>query len=118
LRWIGCQRFIYNAKVAEDRYFRAYARKFASRQHAPVDQEYSRFIGPDTAWLVPSQVLRNGAVRWRQAYQRFFRKLSGRPKFRKAQGAQSVWLTAELFPFSDTPGGLCFHVGTARCPVG
>ncbi|EQD60819.1 Transposase (probable), IS891/IS1136/IS1341 domain protein, partial [mine drainage metagenome] len=21
-RWIGCQRFIYNAKVAEDRYFR------------------------------------------------------------------------------------------------
>lgn len=120
LRWIGCQRFIYNAKVAEDRYFRAYARKFASHQHVPVDQEYSRFIGPDTAWLraVPSQVLRNGAVRWRQAYQRFFRKLSGRPKFRKAQGAQSVWLTAELFRFSDTPGGLCLHVGTARCPVG
>ena len=27
LAWIGCQRFIYNAKVGEDRYFRAFARK-------------------------------------------------------------------------------------------
>jgi len=64
-RWIGCQRVIYNAKVAEDRYYRAYARKFAGNVHAPVDQEYSRFIGEGTQWLreVPSQVLRNGAVR-------------------------------------------------------
>ena len=56
LRWIGCQRFIYNAKVSEDRYFRVFARKFGG--DAPIDQEYSRFIGPDTQWLreVPSQV--------------------------------------------------------------
>ena len=99
LRWIGCQRFIYNAKVSEDRYFRGFARKFGGR--APVDQAYSHFIGPQTPWLreVPSQILRNGATRWRQAYQRFFRQLGGRPTIQKPHGPQSVWLTSELFQF-------------------
>jgi putative transposase len=120
-RWIGCQRFIYNAKVSEDRYYRAFARRLAGNagQHAPIDQEYSRFIGPETAWLreVPSQVLRNGAVRWRQAYARFFAKLGGRPKFRPRHGAQSVWLTSELFAF-DVAGNLALRIGTRKCPGG
>src|SRR5215471_2107991 len=61
LRWIGCQRFIYNAKVSEDRYFRGFARKFGGA--VPVDQAYSHFIGPQTPRLreAPSQILRNGA---------------------------------------------------------
>lgn len=67
LRWIGCQRFIYNAKVGEDRYFRKFARRFLSfaGQHAPLDQQYSHFTTELTPWLteVPSQVLRNGAVK-------------------------------------------------------
>ena len=29
-RWIGCQRFIKNAKVREDRYYRAFQRRFAA----------------------------------------------------------------------------------------
>lgn len=121
LRWIGCQRVIYNAKVQEDRYYRAFARRLAGNagQHAPVDQEYSRFIGPETAWLreVPSQVLRNGAVRWRQAYARFFSKLGGRPKLRQRHGAQSVWLTSELFSF-DVADNLALHIGTKKFPLG
>lgn len=85
-RWIGCQRFIQNAKVREDRYMRAFQRRFVAfaGQHAPVDQAYSHLIGDgnagplqdgerheaDTTWLreVPSHVLRNGAVRFYQAY--------------------------------------------------
>ena len=67
LRWIGCQRFIYNAKVGEDRYFRTFASTFLSLtgQHAPLDQQYSQFKTELTPWLaeVPSQVLRNGAVK-------------------------------------------------------
>ena len=58
-RWIGCQRFIYNAKVSEDRYFRAFARKALALtgQQPPQDQCYRQFITADTAWLrdVPSQ---------------------------------------------------------------
>ncbi|MGO9613686.1 MAG: helix-turn-helix domain-containing protein, partial [Dissulfurispiraceae bacterium] len=63
-RWIGCQRFVYNSKVEEDRYFRTF------RNHAlaltglqtPVDQQYSQFKDDElTPWLfeVPSQILRN-----------------------------------------------------------
>jgi putative transposase len=123
LRWIGCQRFIYNAKVSEDRYFRAFARKALNLtgQHAPIDQKYRQFIGPDTTWLreVPSQVLRNGAVRWKQAYSRFFQKLAGRPTFHKKSGTQSVWLTRELFHFEDDgQGGYRLHLGTKKHPVG
>ena len=71
---MGCQRFIYNAKVPEDRRFRAFARKSLQHagQFAPRDQQYAQFIGEGPEWLreVPPQVLRNGAVGWKQAYGR------------------------------------------------
>jgi putative transposase len=65
----------------------------------PVDQPDSQFITERTAVLreVPSPVLRNGTVKFRQAYQRFVHKLGGRPKLQKKPGRQSVWLTSELF---------------------
>lgn len=102
-QWIGCQRFIFNAKVGEDRYFRTFARKSLSLagQFAPIDQQYSHFKTELTPWLseVPSQVLRNGAVKWMQAYSRYFQKLGGRPAIQSKHGKQSVWLTSELFEF-------------------
>lgn len=122
LRWIGCQRVIYNAKVGEDRYFRTFARK--ALQHAgmfaPVDGTYAQFITDETAWLreVPAQVLRNGAASWVTAYSRFFKKLGGRPKLKRKSGRQSVWLTAELFRFEPAEGSYRFMVGTKKCPVG
>ncbi|MCR1345203.1 helix-turn-helix domain-containing protein, partial [Acidithiobacillus ferrooxidans] len=130
LRWIGCQRFIYNAKVTEDRYYRKFARKALDLTgiYPPVDQQYSRYIDPDlTSWLkeVPSQVLRNGAVRWRQAYARYFKGLGGRPVLKKKVGRQAVWLTSELFafhPMMDTKTGEIFGnrltVGNKKFPVG
>ena len=102
LRWIGCQRFIYNAKVEEDRYYRACQRRLVNVGiQRPIDQQYARFITDETPWLreVPSVVLRNGAVRWKNAYSRHFSGLGGRPKIRKRHGRQSVWLTCELFKF-------------------
>lgn len=122
LRWIGCQRWIYNAKVGEDRYFRTFARK--SLQHAgmyaPVDGAYAHFITGETAWLreVPAQLLRNGAASWVTAYSRFFKKLGGRPKLKKKSGKQSVWLTSELFRFEPVEGGYRLLVGTKKCPIG
>ncbi len=124
LRWIGHQRFIYNAKVSEDRYYRAFAKKAVSLSGTPVpvDQEYARFIGPDTPWLreVPSQILRNGAVLWKQTYGRFFSGLAGRPVFKKKDGRQSVWVTSELFSFryNDTTQTEELVLGTKKFPVG
>jgi putative transposase len=123
LRWIGCQRFLYNAKVREDRYFRTFARKALSLtgQKPPIDQQYSHFIGSDTEWLreVPSQVLRNGAVRWRQAYGRFLQKRAHRPTMHGKGGEQGVWLTRELFAFEDAgAGGYQLRIGTKKHPVG
>jgi putative transposase len=73
LQWIGCQRYIYNAKVGEDQYFRRFARKSLTHTgYAPIDQQYRQFKTELTPWLfeVPSQVLRNGALLWKQAYGR------------------------------------------------
>ena len=129
LQWIGCQRFIYNAKVGEDRYFRAFARKSLAHigQFAPIDQQYSHFKTELTPWLneVPSQVLRNGAVLWKQAYGRYFSKLSGRPAIHRKTGEQSVWITSELFDFKpvvDKATGeitsYTLHIGTPKFPLG
>lgn len=122
LRWIGCQRWIYNAKVCEDRYFRTFARKSLQHtgQHAPVDGTYSHFITEETQWLheVPSQVLRNGAASWVTAYSRFFNKLGGRPTIKRRHGEQGLWLTSELFRFEKDDTGHKLVIGTKRCPVG
>jgi putative transposase len=129
LQWIGCQRFITNAKVGEDRYFRCFARKSLSHagEFAPIDQQYSQFKTENTPWLseVPSVVLRNGAVLWKQAYSRYFLKLGGRPVIHNRNGKQSVWLTSELFPFVpviDTETGEItghrLHLGIKKFAVG
>lgn len=103
LQWIGCQRFVYNAKVGEDQYFRTFCRKALALagQYPPIDQQYSHFKTELTPWLyqVPSQVLSNGAKRWMQSYSRYFQKLGGRQQIKRKMGAQSVWLTRVLFEF-------------------
>ena len=129
LQWIGCQRNIYNSKVREEQYFRRFARKSLQHagQYAPIDQQYSQFKTELTPWLseVPSVVLRNGAVLWKQAYERFFSKLGGRPVIHQRHGKQSVWLTSELFrfvPVADAETGEIadyqLHLGTKKFPVG
>jgi len=122
VRWIGCQRFIYNAKVLEDRYFRKFASKSVSLagEKVPVDQQYSRFKTELTPWLseVPSQVLRNGEVRWKQSYQRFFKGIAKRPKLHSRRGKQSVWLTSEIIRFVKDGGKDCLFVGRGKFKVG
>ena len=129
LQWIGCQRYVYNAKVGEDQYFRRFARKSLAHtgQFAPIDQQYSHFKTELTPWLseVPSQILRNAAVLWKQAYSRYFQKLGGRPAIHKKHGKQAVWLTSELFEFKpvvdNATGEITGHqlcIGTRKHPMG
>jgi putative transposase len=122
-QWIGHQRFIYNSKVGEDRYFRKFKNKSLSLigEDVPCDQKYSQFISADTDFLkdVPSQILRNGVYGWRSAYQLFFKKLSGRPTIKKKHGRQSVMITKELFTFySVDPKTAMINLGTKKHPIG
>jgi putative transposase len=129
LQWVGCQRYVYNAKAGEDQYFRRFARRSLTHtgEFAPIDQQYSHFKTELTPWLceVPSQVLRNGAVLWIQAYGRYFSKHSGRPAIHRKSGEQSVWITSELFAFKpvvDKATGeitsYTLHIGTPKFPLG
>lgn len=124
-QWIGCQRFIYNAKVGEDRYFRRFAKSALALTGTPIpiDQTYAQFKTDLTPFLadVPAVILRNGAVRWKQAYQRFFKGLGGRPTIKTRHGRQSVWLTRELFafePIEAAPGHYRLLIGNRKFPVG
>ena len=67
---------------------------------------------------VPSQILRNGAVKFRQAYQRFFKKLGGRPKFKKKSGRQAVWLSRELFEFIPQTDDQTGHIVSYQLSLG
>lgn len=126
--WVGHQRFIYNAKVREAEYWRAFARQSLSLTgQAPLpDQAYSQFVGEDTAFLrdVPSQVLRNGAYRFATGCARSLKGLGGAPVIRKKHGRQSVLLTSELFRFAevlDPATGelrLQLHIGTKSKGLG
>jgi putative transposase len=64
--WIGHQRFVYNAKVSEEKYFRTFGNHSLSLTGAefPSDQQYSQSKDKElTPYLynVPSQILR----KWR-----------------------------------------------------
>src|SRR5208337_5486014 len=51
--WIGCQRFVYNSKVEEDRYFRTFCNHALALTgvQTPVDQQYSQFKDEElTPW--------------------------------------------------------------------
>src|SRR5258708_16378498 len=68
----------------------------------PLDQQYAQFKTPELSrWLcdVPSQILRNGAVRWRNAKQRPLKGLAKAPRRRNRANFNSVMVTSELFAF-------------------
>ena len=121
-RWIGSQRFIYNAKVEEDRLFSAQWR--IERRHypltkipTPLDQTYSHFKSDElTPWLseVPSVVLRNGAFRWMTAKTRQLKGTAKAPRKRNPWNFDSVLLTSDVFRFVPHPQGGCDKAGNPR----
>ena len=132
-QWIGCQHFVYNAKVGEDQYFRTFRNHSLALTglHTPTDQQYSQFKDKELKpflYDVPSQILRNGAYRYIQAHARFRQGLSGRPTRREKHGRQTVMITKELFRFIPTgkitkskDGDIIEHKlipGTEKSPMG
>lgn len=134
-QWMGCSRFIWNAKISENEYYYAFGSKFVpitqwqgSKQnpipvYAFIDKTYSQFKSDElTPWLsdCPSQILRNSATRWYETQWKFMRGECGPPKRKHREDGDSVWLTKELFRFGRDPqsGLVVVEVGTEKNPMG
>ena len=68
-QWMGCTRFVWNAKCDEDKYFQGFARKFTPFKYyyQTQDTKYSHFKSDElSSWLskCPSQILRNSVTNW------------------------------------------------------
>ena len=104
-QWMGCARFIWNAKVDEEKYYRTFASKYYPiGTYAPLDQKASHFKSKAlTPWLYqcPSQIIRNSATHWYQTYQKFMKGQCGRPKRKPKTDRGSMYLTRELFRFDQ-----------------
>ncbi len=121
-QWAGAQRFIWNAKVEEEKYLRTFARKYLPVGTYPQhDQTYSQYKSKDICpWIydIPSQVLRNAATRWHQTFLRFLKGGCGRPRIKKKRDEMALFLTRELFTI-ETDGCQTFlHIGTKTNSLG
>ncbi len=122
-RWMGCARFIWNAKCDEDRYLGAFARKYLPiGTYAPIDQKFSQYKDNDLSpWLseCPSQLLRNSAVNWYQTYRKFLKGECGKPKRKKRSDGGSIHLTKEVFKFEKCEDGVTrLFIGTKTNNIG
>lgn len=120
-QWIGCARMIWNAKCDEDRYLRAFARKYLPVGTYPKpDKAYSQYKTELTPWLkeCPSQILRNSATIWAQTYQDFFKGRCGRPQPKNRIRGNYIWLTRELFQLAKEDGRWVLRIGTKKNDLG
>ena len=104
---MGCARYIWNAKCFYDKQQRELLAK--EGKYPKLDQTYSQYKEKEnTPWLFdcPSGLLRNSVSNWYATYQNFFKKLCGRPQYKKKQGKESIYLTRELFAFEKGEDGV------------
>ncbi|MCW7554764.1 transposase [Endozoicomonas gorgoniicola] len=122
-QWMGCARFIWNAKCDEHRYYSTYAKKNCPiGTFAPVDQKAAQFKSKELSpWLYhcPSQIIRNSAVNWYQTYQKHMKGICGKPKRKPKTDKGSVYLTKELFRFDVCEDGVTrLFIGTKTNNIG
>ncbi len=122
-QWMGCAKFIWNAKCGEEKYYSVFARKYYSiGTYAPIDQKAAQFKSKELSpWLYncPSQIIRNSAVNWYQTYQKFMKGECGKPKFKSKSDRGSVHLTKEVFKFVKCDDGVTrLFIGTKTNNIG
>ena len=106
-QWMGCARYIWNAKTYEEKEQR---KNLAQKGGYPqINASYAHFKNKEeTPWLYkcPSVILRNSISNWYKTYQNFFKKRCGRPRYKKKNGGGSIYLTRELFEFVKGEDGV------------
>ena len=108
-QWMGCARFVWNAKCAEHDYQTKFAKRFLPiGTYAEINQSYSQYKSKELSpWLFdcPSVILRNSTSNWYQTMQKFLKGQCGRPKRKKKGSSESIYLTRELFSFEKGSSG-------------
>jgi putative transposase len=122
-QWMGCARFIWNAKCDEDFYLTKFAKRYLPVGTYPkIDQTYCQYKNEDLSpWLsdCPSQILRNSASNWYKTYQNFLKGICGKPKRKKKCQEESIHLTRELFCFEECSDGVTrLFIGTKTNNIG
>lgn len=122
-QWMGCARYIWNAKCIENKYYSTFARKYCSIDvFAPVDQTTSQFKDEELSpWLknCPFSILGHSATNWYSTYVNFMRGKNGKPTIKKKNEKQSIHLTRELFEFKQCDdGNIRLFVGTKTNNIG
>jgi putative transposase len=122
-QWMGCARFIWNAKCDENFYLTKFANRYLSVGTYPdIDQTFSQYKNKELSpWLsnCPSQILRNSAHNWYKTYQSFLKGLCGKPKRKKKSQEESIHLTRELFRFEKCLDGVTrLFIGTKNNNIG
>ena len=121
-QWMGCARYVWNARCGEDRYYSTYARKYCPiGTYAPVDTKTAQFKDKELSpWLYdcPSQIIRNSATRYK-TYQKFMGGLCGKPHRKRKTDRGSIYLTNELFRFDVCEDGVTrLFIGTKTNNIG
>ena len=122
-QWMGCARFIWNAKCADEHYLSSYAKKYLPQGTYPkVDQKYSQYKTEELSfWLsdCPSPILRNAASNWFSTYQNFLKGLCGKPNRKRKSNVDSIHLTNELFRFERCSDGVTrLFIGSKKNHIG
>ena len=121
-QWMGCSRFIWNAKCEEDEYLTKFAMRYMPLgTYPPIDQTYSQYKTELSPWLAecPSQILRNSASNWYQTRRNHQKGLCGKPKKKKKSDTSSIHLTRELFKFEKCSDGVTrLFIGTKKNNIG
>lgn len=122
-QWMGCSRFVWNAKCEENDYFYRFKQKFLPiTTQIPIDQSCSQFKSKELSpWLAkcPSQILRNAMTVWGRTMSAFLQGKCGRPKKKRKEDGGSIWLTSELFRFkTGSDGTRKLFIGTQANEIG
>ena len=122
-QWMGCARFLWNAKCEEDKYLSAFSRKYLPVKTYPkANQSFAQYKSKELSpWLYdcPSQILRNSASNWYKTHQSFLKGICGKPKRKRKGCIESVHLTRELFRFEVCADGVKrLRIGTKKRDLG
>ncbi len=121
-QWMGCVRYIWNAKTGEEKEQRLILNSKKTKKYPDINQTYSHLKDKqESPWLFdcPSVLLRNSISNWYATYRNFFKKRCGRPRFKKRDGRGSIYLTRDLFNFSKCPDGVTrLFIGNKKHNIG